>query len=239
METATAPNLFENDFKKTTVDARINYPCYKSLDEFIDIARLRSLDSYLTEKINRRIEMHQDDYFLNLYRLSAETPYQPGVREIWLTRTKADLPLDYLDMVDKTEAWELAEAAGEFSELMDFIETLPFQAKGRILLIYDDSEKVVPAHRDHLDSNVCNEFIWFRTNLKKPFYMLNPETNEKKYVAGYSAWFDSVNQYHGSDGYDGLSYSIRVDGKFTDEFRAKIPVPKINPASTPSYWASF
>jgi len=28
-----------------------------------------------------------------------------------------------------------------------------------------------------------------------------------------------------------------VDGKFTDEFRAMIPKPEINPASTPSYWA--
>ena len=28
--------------------------------------------------------------------------------------------------------------------------------------------------------------------------MLNPETHEKKMVEGYSAWFDSVNQFHGS-----------------------------------------
>ena len=178
-----------------------------------------------------------ENYFLNLYRLSAETPYQPGVREIWLSRTKADLPPDYLNMVDKTEAWELAETAEEFSELMDFIATLPFQATGRILVIYDDSGKAVPAHRDHLDTNVCQEFIWFRTNLKKPFYLLNPDTNEKKYVEGYSAWFDSVNQYHGSDAYDGLSYSIRVDGKFTDEFRNLIPQPDFNPASTAALWA--
>jgi hypothetical protein len=67
--------------------------------------------------------------------------------------------------------------------------------------------------------------------------MLNPETNEKKYVEGYSAWFDSVNQYHGSDGTDGLSFSIRVDGKFTDEFRNLIPKPEFNPASTPALWA--
>lgn len=69
--------------------------------------------------------------------------------------------------------------------------------------------------------------------------MLNQKTNEKRYVEGYSAWFDSVNQYHGSDAVDGLSFSIRVDGKFTDEFKKLIPRPKINMASTPSYWASF
>jgi hypothetical protein len=69
--------------------------------------------------------------------------------------------------------------------------------------------------------------------------MLNPQTDEKKLVEGYSAWFDTVNQFHGSDEIDKLAFSIRVDGVFTDEFKAKIPMPKVNKASTPSYWASF
>lgn len=67
--------------------------------------------------------------------------------------------------------------------------------------------------------------------------MLNEQTKEKKYVDGYTAWFDTVNQYHGSDAQEGLTFSIRIDGKFTDEFRAKIPKPKTNPASTASFWA--
>lgn len=237
MVATPAENLFENDYCQAAVDSRIKYPCYKSFDEFIDVARLRSLDSYLTEKINRHIGTAREDYFLNLYRLSAETPYQPGVREIWLSRTRADLPLDYLDMVDKTEAWELTKETEEFSALMDFIGTLPFETRGRMLIIYDDAGKTVPAHRDHLDTEVCNEFIWFRTNLKKPLYVLNPQTNEKKYVEGYTAWFDSVNQYHGCDAVEGLSFSLRVDGKFTDEFRKTIPKPAFNAASTPALWA--
>ncbi|HEY8563416.1 MAG TPA: hypothetical protein VIL74_23760 [Pyrinomonadaceae bacterium] len=238
MEAVAVENLFANDFKQAAVDSRISYPCYKSFDEFIDVEHLHSLDSYITEKINRHIETKREDYFLNLYRLSAETPYQPGVREIWLTRPRAGLPPDYLDLVDQTDAWELTEHAAEFAELMDFIETLPFASKGRILVIYDDAGKIVPAHRDHLDTEICNEFVWFRTNFRKPFYMLNPETMEKKYVESYSAWFDSVNQYHGCDGADDLSFSIRVDGKFTDEFRNLIPKPPFNPASTPAFWAA-
>jgi hypothetical protein len=121
---------------------------------------------------------------------------------------------------------------------MDFIATLPFSATGRMLIIYDTAARDVPAHRDHIETEVCHEFLWFRTNFKKRFYMLNPETNEKKYVEGYSAWFDSVNQYHGSDACDGLTFSIRVDGKFTDEFRAKFP-NRNQFSVTPSYWASF
>ena len=121
---------------------------------------------------------------------------------------------------------------------MRFIETLPFKATGRMLIMYDDAPRPVPAHRDHDATDVCHEFVWFRTNLGKPFYMLNHETGERRYVESYSAWFDTVNQFHGGDPARGLSFSIRVDGTFTDEFRQRIPRPASNPASTPALWAS-
>jgi hypothetical protein len=139
--------------------------------------------------------------------------------------------------LDRTDLWHPTEAAEEFALLMDFIRTLPFRATGRILIMYDNIQREVPAHRDHIETEICHEFIWFRTNRKKPFYMLNHETGEKLYVESYSAWFDSVNQFHGSDPAEGLTFSIRVDGKFTDEFRSRIPRPAFNLASTPSYWA--
>jgi hypothetical protein len=237
MKDGERENDFNNDPDRFKVDSRIVYPSYKSFDEFIDVERLRSLDGYIAERIERHIKSDKEDYFINYYRLDEAAPYQPGVREIWLSRTKPGTPYDYLDL-DQTDLWERSDAAKEFSELMDFIETLPFKTTGRMLIIYDDAGKAVPAHRDHIETDVCNEFIWFRTNLKKPFYVLNHETDEKKYVESYSAWFDSVNQYHGSDAVpEGLSFSLRVDGTFTDEFRRQIPKPEFNAASTPSFWA--
>ncbi len=219
------------------VDSRITYPSYKSLDEFIDVDRLRSLDGYIMRRIKRRLDRQEDlRFYTGPYRLESGAPARPGSRMIYLSYSEK--PDSYFDL-DKTELWHPTACANEFALLMDFIALLPFQTTGRILIMYDDAPRKVPAHRDHIKTDVCHEFFWFRTNLKKPFYMLNHKTGEKRHVEGYSAWFDSVNQYHGSDAYDGLSYSIRVDGKFTDEFRAKIPVPKINMASTPSYWASF
>jgi hypothetical protein len=218
------------------IDTRIAYPCYKSFDEFIDVERLRSLDEYIVERIKNHIKAEKYDYFINLHRLDDAMPYQPGVREIWLSRTEPETPYNYFDL-DKTGLWHLTDDSREFSELMDFIATLPFQSTGRMLIIYDDAGKFVPPHRDHLETDVCNEFVWFRTNLRKPFYVLNHASGEKKYIESYSAWFDAVNQFHGSDAVEGLSFSIRVDGKFTDEFRKTIPKPEINLASTPAFWA--
>ena len=227
----TEVRTFEQAF-----DSRIIYPCYKSLDEFIDVERLKSLDGPVREGIVRHIGRRKEDYFLNLHRLDAAAPETPGSREVWLTRTKPGVPYDYFDL-DKPELWTRMPEADEFPELMEFIKTLPFETTGRMLIIYDDAGTEVPAHRDHMDANLCHEFVWFRTNLTKPFYVLNHRTGEKLYVESYSAWFDSVNQFHGSDPAAGLSFSIRVDGRFTEEFRRRIPAPAFNAASAPALWA--
>jgi hypothetical protein len=120
---------------------------------------------------------------------------------------------------------------------MEFIGSLPFSSTGRMLIMYDHVPRPVTPHRDHDVVEVCHEFVWFRTNLSKPFYMLDHRTREKLYVSSYSAWFDTVNQFHGSDPFDGLSFSVRVDGHFTPEFRSLIPRPRLNPASAPALWA--
>jgi hypothetical protein len=183
---------------------------------------LRSLDGYITQRIKRRLNTQQGadlKFYTGPYRLENAAPDRPGSRMIYLSFSERED--SYFDL-DNTELWRPTACAEEFAMLMDFIRTLPFQSTGRMLIMYDDAPRNVPAHRDHIETEICHEFIWFRTNLKKPFYMLNQKTNEKKYVEGYTACVDSVNQYHGSDVYDGLTYSIRVDGKFTDEFRAKI-----------------
>jgi hypothetical protein len=222
-------------FKLAPFDPLVRYPSYKSFDEFIDVERLRSLDSYIRERIKRRI-LDADDpkFYTGPYTMHEESAGRPGSRMIYLSESSR--PDSYFDL-DKTELWQRSAAANEFSLLMDFIATLPFKATGRMLIMYDDQPREVPAHRDHTETEVLHDFIWFRTNLNKPFYMLNFQTGEKAMVEGYSAWFDTVNQFHGSVATDTLAFSIRVDGNFTDEFSAQIPKPNFNLASTPSFWA--
>lgn len=217
------------------METRIKYPCYKSLDEFIDVERLKTLDGYLAEKIVSRIETGKDmQFYTGPFRLQESSPDRPGTKMIYLAQSQN--PDSYFDL-DRTELWHRTPEANEFSLLMDFIATLPFKSTGRMLIMYDTVARPVSAHRDHETKEVCHEFIWFRTNLKKPFYLLNHRTKERLYVGSYSAWFDTVNQFHGSDPQDGLSFSIRVDGHFTDEFKSQIPFNRENPAATPALWA--
>jgi hypothetical protein len=217
------------------VEAQITYPCYKSFDQFIDVEWLKSLDAYVAERVRRRLEAQQDQqFYTGPFRLKEESPDRPGTKMIYLSQSQR--PDSYYDL-DRTELWEPAPAAEEFSELMDFIRSLPFASTGRMLIMYDHVPRPVTPHRDHDVVEVCHEFVWFRTNLSKPFYMLDHRTRGKLYVDSYSAWFDTVNQFHGSDPCEGLTFSVRVDGRFTPEFQSLIPRPRINPASTPAFWA--
>ncbi len=217
------------------VDPRIKYPSYKSFDEFIDVAWLKSLDGYVTERIEKRLAAESDlQFYTGPFVMGEKAAVKPGSKMVYLSQPKGE---DNYYNLDKPEEWEPAPGATEFSELMEFIRTLPFKATARMLIMYDPEGRAVTAHRDHVSYDLCHEFIWFRTNLRKPFYMLNENTGEKQYVESHSAWFDSVNQFHGGDAREGLSFSIRVDGVFTDEFRERIPVPAFNRASTPALWA--
>jgi hypothetical protein len=211
------------------------YPSYVDLDPYIDVARLKALDGYVRDRLERRIARARDlQFYTGPFLLDGRAPDRPGPRMVYLSRSsRAD---DYYDL-DRTELWQASEDAAEFSELMDFIATLPMAATGRMLIIYDDSGREVPAHRDHDGAELCHEFIWMRTNFAKPFYMLDPATGEKLHVASHSAWFDTVNQYHGADASGGLSFSIRIDGRFAEPLRGRIPFPAVGRAAAPALWA--
>ena len=211
------------------------YPSYMDLDRFIDVPRLRSLNGFLVERIEARLSAAKDiAFYTGPFLLDAQAPSVPGSRMIYLSRPRARD--DYYDL-DQPEMWQPSDEVAEFAPLMDFIATLPFKATGRMLIMYDPTGRAVSAHRDHDSSELCHEFIWFRTNFDKPFYMLDPATGQQQYVRSHAAWFDTVHQFHGADASGGLSFSIRVDGQFTDAFREQIPFPATRRASAPSLWA--
>ena len=212
------------------------YPSHMDLDRFIDVERLVALDGYIAERLQRRVAAEADtSFYTGPFLLDAGAPNRPGSRMVALSRSReAD---NYYDL-DRPEVWQPTPDAEEFALLMDLIATLPFAATARMMIMYDASGRAVPAHRDHESTDLCHEFIWLRTNLRKAFYMLDPAMGERAYVGGHSAWFDTVNQFHGADPSDGLAFSIRVDGIFTDAFRRQIPFPAQNRAAAPSLWAA-
>src|SRR5215204_4791023 len=83
------------------IDPRISYPCYKSLDEFIDVEWLRSLDGYVTERVRRRAAARSDiRFYTGPHRLRHADDERPGSRMIYLARSTR--PDSYYDL-DRTE----------------------------------------------------------------------------------------------------------------------------------------
>ena len=218
------------------VDPRIRYPSYKSLDDHLDVERLRAMDGPLREDIERWLRDGESLRFdIGELKLKSTAPRQPGASMIQLSVPTTDLEYHQLR---ECSLWRPGPAAAHFPELMDFIGTLPFEATARIIIMCDMQGRAVTAHRDHFATEILHEFVWFRTNLAKPFFVQSWQTGERLHVASHTAWFDTVNQYHGADPAEGPCFSIRVDGRFTDEFRARIPRPPFNAASTPAFWAA-
>ncbi len=213
------------------------YPSYKDLDAFIDVDRLKALDGFVRERVTNRLSATDDlKFYTGPFVQDPQAERVPGPRMIHLSRSRE--PDDYYNL-DVPDLWETTDEAKEFAPLMAFIGTLPFAATGRMLIIYDENGRAVTAHRDHDSVDLCHEFIWFRTSLDKPFYMLDQHRDEKLYVASHAAWFDTVNQFHGADKTGELSISIRVDGVFTDAFRKQIPFPAVGKAAAPAVWAGY
>jgi hypothetical protein len=220
------------------VDPRVRYPSYKSLDAFIDVERLKAMDAGVREGVARYLREQETPAFnTGELKLKATAPRNPGSRVIELAMPKGPKESVRYHDLNKPEKWQIGPAAEQFPELMAFIRTLPFAATARIAIMCDLEGRPVTAHRDHYFPDVLHEFIWFRTNFDKPFFVQSWQTKERLMIGSYSAWFDTVNQYHGSDQAGASCISIRVDGRFTDEFRARIPKPPCNAASTPSFWA--
>jgi len=216
------------------VDPRIAYPCYKSFDEFMDVGRLEAMDGALREAVARHVYDNATEPFdVGPLKLGLRGRRYPGSTTIFLSERRSPFYFD----IDKPDKWSVGKAADEFPELMDFIGTLPFQATARMMILYDPAGRRVTAHRDHAQTGVLHEFVWFRTNFDKAFYLQDWRSKKKSYVTSYSAWFDSVNQYHGADASDKPTISIRVDGYFTDDLRKRSPRPVLNLASTPALWA--
>ena len=219
------------------LDPRIRYPCYKSFDDYLDVERLRSLDALLRQRIPACLDSGRDviRFDAGPLRLRLRDRRETGPRIIRLTSSASQ---GYLDIA-KPELWQATPYAQAFPELMEFVGTLPFQATARIIIICDRKGRRTAPHRDHGFADVRHEFVWLRTNLDKKLFLFDPRSGRTEYVSSYSAWFDTVNQYHGADAADQLTFSIRVDGVFSDQLRRQIPTPSCNPASTAALWASL
>lgn len=131
--------------------------------------------------------------------------------------------------IAKANANPWTDNCQHFPNVVEWIKALPFESIGRVLYFVHEHDCDLVRHSDLKHSRdpavkyVANhpheaEFVWIRATKDKGFYIYDETTGAKHHVTGHAAWFNSYD-VHGGDPTENMTYSLRIDGVFTPEFR--------------------
>lgn len=117
-----------------------------------------------------------------------------------------------------------------FPKLKEWLDSLigtVFEQYGRVLFFIHEHDCSLLLHRDGVASMPHNsEFLWINpTNIKK-FYIYDEDHNIRHDVATPVAFFNDLDM-HGGDVNEQMTWSLRIDGVFTQQFRQKLGIDHI------------
>lgn len=125
------------------------------------------------------------------------------------------------------DATYLTDNAKHFPKLLEWINKLPFKEVGRVLFFIHEHDCQLLLHRDGPRYKPhSNEFLWLNPCEKKRLYIYDEDTKEKHYINTPAAFFNDLDM-HGGDRCETMTWSIRIDGKFTDEFKKQLELDKV------------
>jgi hypothetical protein len=128
------------------------------------------------------------------------------------------------------KAWTSDSA--HFPELKQWLEKLVpavFKHLGRIIIFKAEHDGLTVMHRDLIYPTETSyfdhrhEFIHLRTEINRPFYIWDPDTDTKVETKSHALFFNDQDWHNGGRA-NVQSFSIRVDGTFTEEFRNRIGI---------------
>jgi hypothetical protein len=139
---------------------------------------------------------------------------------------------------DRTAPRKLTEEANYFPNTVKWIEGMIgniFEDIGRVIFFHREADGIGFEHRDlngdyGLQEGYTphrNEFIHIRPNLKSPFYLWDPTNKNKIYINSRAAWWNDQD-WHGGDKIMQQTWGLRIDGKFTDNFRERLGVSHLD-----------
>ncbi len=122
------------------------------------------------------------------------------------------LPSDWLPLAD------------QFPLLKNFVDALPFEYVGYVMIFKTNGKNPVLIHRDYYPTNHNVNFINFRLSDKpRPFFLYDCLTHEKNYISKqHRSYFFNEIDAHGMDQENTSGLTLRVEGRFNKELRHKI-----------------
>jgi hypothetical protein len=128
----------------------------------------------------------------------------------------------------KTDSTFLTDDSKYFPNLLKWIEKLPFEEIGRIIFFIHEHDCELLIHRDGVNYKPHkNEFLWINPTIDKEFFIWDEITQTKHVVTSPVAFFNDMDM-HGGGRPKYMTWSLRVDGKFTSEFKKLIGIDHLD-----------
>lgn len=143
-----------------------------------------------------------------------------GVYFPWKTFVEL-MPVERWEDKDHGEGRFTWEAETYFPKTLAFLRSLPLTHIGRASIMGLQSFDHGTVHRDGEHGDAPSEFLMFCPMENKELFLWDEETRTEHLVCAKAYWFNDCD-YHGVRSAPHFRYSLRVDGPFTDSFRAQI-----------------
>lgn len=112
--------------------------------------------------------------------------------------------------------WE--DIVSKFTYTKKCIEELPFKEIGRVVIYGSWPESRVPCHRDKAPSTDFDNHINFNPGGYRPVYVYDSVNDKKIFLpTDHKLYAYNTSDYHGVDPLSYFSYTVRVDGVYSEE----------------------
>jgi hypothetical protein len=215
----------EPGFTFEKMSYRIHWkPIYESMQEFMKLPDTDPIKIAGLEVMPKDFKNFQERNIFTRYLKMSMGAYDPYIYYYLWEEGSWD---------DRTAVRKLTPEAQYFPSVVKWVESLVgsvFEEIGRVIFFHCEHDGIPFEHRD-LDAkngvNIVkphrNEFIHVRPNTKKAFYLWDPENKDKTYLNTRAAWWNDTD-WHGGERIMEQSYGLRIDGKFTEDFRKKLGI---------------
>jgi len=113
------------------------------------------------------------------------------------------------------------------------ILSLPFKQIGRVVIYGSNPNNAVPCHRDLvpiLSTSQSDRHLMHHINMNpggyRPVYVYDSKKNQKVYIDADSRLYAyNVRDFHGVDAVNRFSYTVRIDGEYTNNMCETIGIP--------------
>lgn len=193
---------------------------------FLSLKTKMNFDPLAVKARWKEMDHDQQNTFLKLYT----GLYNPSTT-VYLKEAKKTLPgLEAYKKKMDPEYFEWTDNIKYFPNLEKWLKDLigpVFKSYGRVLFFIHEHDCELLLHRDGVAYFPHkNEFIWLNPMKKKSFYVFDEDENKRHYVDSPAVFFNDLDQ-HGGDKSEVMTWSLRIDGEFSNEFREKLGITGI------------